>query len=87
MKLGIATVAAITALCYIVSLIVKAAGIKKKWTTIICSLSGLVLGLLALYTKMPDFPAADPITAAAVGSASGLAATGIDPAVKRLGSK
>ncbi len=30
------------------------------------------------------FPATDPITAAAVGVASGLAATGIDQAVKQL---
>ena len=41
-------------------------------------------GLVALYVGMPDFPATDPITAAAVGVASGLAATGLDQAVKQL---
>ena len=37
------------------------------------------------YAGMPEFPAADPITAAAVGVVSGLAATGINQAVKQLG--
>ena len=44
----------------------------------------LLLGLAALYVGMPDFPATDPITAAAVGVAAGLAATGLDQAVKQL---
>ena len=34
---------------------------------------------------MPDFPAGDYITAAAVGIESGLAATGINQAAKQLG--
>ena len=36
---------------------------------------------------MPDFPAADMLTAIAVGIVSGLAATGIDQTVKQLGSQ
>ena len=52
--------------------------------TVLCYLAG-VLGLVALYAGMPEFPAADPITAAAVGAVSGLAATGINQAVKQLG--
>ncbi|MEE1497332.1 MAG: enolase, partial [Clostridium sp.] len=36
---------------------------------------------------MPDFPAQDVINAAAVGIASGLAATGINQAVKQLGRR
>ncbi len=33
---------------------------------------------------MPEFPAADPITAVAVGIVSGLAATGADQIAKQL---
>ena len=36
---------------------------------------------------IPDFPATDYITAIAVGIVSGLAATGIDQAVKQLSEK
>lgn len=84
MDFGIATVAAVTALCYIVGLIVKASGLDNKWIPIICGVSGAVLGLVALYISVPDFPAADPLTAAAVGAVSGLAATGVDQAVKQI---
>lgn len=84
MDFGIATVAAVTALCYIVGLIVKASGLDNKWIPIICGVSGVVLGLVSLYIGVPDFPAADPLTAAAVGAVSGLAATGMDQAVKQL---
>jgi hypothetical protein len=33
---------------------------------------------------VPDFPATDPLTAAAVGGASGLAATGLDQITKQF---
>lgn len=50
----------------------------------ITGLFGIVLGILALRIGMPDFPATDYLTAAAVGGASGLAATGADQVVKQL---
>ena len=84
MDFGIVTVAAITALCYIVGLVVKDSGLDNKWIPILCGAFGIALGILALYMGMPDFPATDPITAAAVGAVSGLAATGVDQAVKQL---
>ena len=84
MDFGIATVAAIVALAYIVGLIVKASGIDNKWIPVICGVSGIALGILALYIGVADFPATDPLTAAAVGGASGLAATGLDQAAKQL---
>lgn len=84
MDFGIATVAAITALVYIIGLAVKATKLNNKWIPVICGVAGVALGLAALYLGVPDFPAADPLTAAAVGGASGLAATGIDQAVKQL---
>lgn len=84
MDFGITTVAAITALVYIIGLGVKATKLNNKWIPVICGVAGIALGITALYLGVPDFPAADPLTAAAVGGASGLAATGIDQAVKQL---
>lgn len=86
MEIGIASVAAITAICYLVGLIVKATPWNNdQYIPIACGLVGGVLGLVCLIIGMPDFPAADPITAAAVGVVSGLAATGIDQIGKQLG--
>lgn len=84
MEFGIATVAAITALVYIVGLVIKASALDNKWIPVIGGLTGIVLGVAALYIGVPEFPAADPLTAAAVGGASGLAATGIDQLTKQL---
>lgn len=85
MDFGIASVAAITVICYLAGLLVKASPWNNdKYIPIACGLSGGLLGLAGLYLGMPDFPAADPVTAAAVGIASGLAATGVDQAQKQL---
>ena len=81
---GLGTVAAITVLCYLAGTGVKTTPLDNKYIPIICGGTGLVLGLVALYAGMPEFPATDPITAAAVGVVSGLAATGINQAVKQL---
>lgn len=84
MEFGIATVVAITVLVYVIGLLVKATKMDNKWIPVICGLSGILLGILALYIGVPDFPATDPMTAAAVGGASGLAATGLDQVVKQM---
>lgn len=84
MDFGIATVAAVTALVYIIGLGVKATPLDNKWIPVICGLCGIVLGMAAYYIGVPDFPAADPLTAAAVGGASGLAATGLNQVAKQL---
>lgn len=84
MEFGIATVAVITALVYIIGIGVKATKLDNKWIPAICGVSGMILGILALASGMPDFPATDYITAAAVGGASGLAATGVDQVIKQL---
>ena len=81
---GIVTVAVITALVYIIGLGIKATNLDNKWIPVICGVSGIVLGIIALYIGVPDFPAMDPMTAAAVGGASGLAATGINQIAKQL---
>lgn len=84
MEFGIATVIAITVMCYLVGQIVKNTRIDNKWIPVTCGVAGLLLGIAALYIGVPDFPARDPLTAAAVGVASGLAATGFDQAAKQI---
>ena len=84
MEFGIASVAAVTVICYLVGLVVKASGLDNKYIPIACGLAGGVLGAVGLWLGLPDFPAGDPLTAVAVGIVSGLAATGVDQAVKQL---
>lgn len=85
MSFGIASVAAITVICYLVGMGAKAISVlDDKWIPIICGVSGCVLGLVAFFTGMPDFPATDILTAAAVGIVSGLAATGANQVTKQI---
>lgn len=81
---GVGAVAAITALCYLAGAAVKATALDNKYIPVVCGAVGLALGLVCLYTGAPDFPAQDPVTAAAVGVVSGLAATGVDQVKKQL---
>ena len=82
---GIANVVSITALCYLAGLVVKATKWNNdKYIPIACGTVGLALGIVALYLGVSDFPAADPLTAAAVGTVSGLAATGLNQAFKQI---
>lgn len=80
---GIAGVASITVLCYLIGEVIKATGVDNKWIPVICGVGGLILGIVASHV-MPDFPATDFISAAAIGVVSGLAATGINQAYKQL---
>lgn len=82
-SLGIASVAAITVIAYLAGIMVKCTSLNNKWIPVICGVTGLILGLLGLFV-MPDFPAHDYISAAAVGIVSGLAATGINQIAKQL---
>lgn len=83
-SLGIATVAAITVICYLAAQVTKATALDNKWLPVICGALGGVLGLVALYTGLPNFPATDPLTAISVGIISGLAATGINQIYKQF---
>lgn len=83
MDFGIATIAAITVLAYLLGVILKAIPVEDKWIPVSCGVSGLILGLVAFYIHMPDMPASDPITAAAIGTVSGFAATGINQVFKQ----
>ena len=86
MDFGIAGVAAVTVICYLLAQAVKATALDNKWLPVICGICGGVLGCVGMVV-MPDFPAGDPITAAAVGIVSGLAATGINQVYKQLSGK
>lgn len=84
-SLGIAAVAAITVICYLVGLVVKTTPFNNdKYIPIACGVVGGILGIVALYTGLPDFPASDPLTAVAVGIVSGLAATGVNQITKQM---
>ena len=85
MDYGIASVAAITVICYLIAQIVKATKLENKWLPIICGVLGGILGIVGMYL-MADFPATDPVTAVAVGIVSGLAATGVNQIAKQFGS-
>lgn len=85
-NIGIASVAAITVICYLVGLCVKAVpGVKDKYIPTCCGVAGAALGVAGMYLGLPDFPAHDPLTALAVGIVSGLAATGANQVFKQLG--
>lgn len=79
----IATVAAITVICYLIGMGCKAYGKIDKWIPIIVGAAGAVLGVVGMYT-IKDFPASDVLNALAVGIASGLASTGVNQVVKQL---
>lgn len=83
MDFGVASVAGITVICYLVGMLVKATGLDNKWIPVIVGIMGGTLGILGLYI-MPDFPATEWITAIAVGIVSGLAATGVNQVAKQL---
>lgn len=83
MDFGITGIAAITVLCFLAAQIAKATPIDNKWIPVICGVLGAVFGVFGMYT-MPDYPATDWITAAAVGVVSGLAATGAHQMYKQV---
>ena len=88
MDFGIASVAAITVICYLVGLIVKASPYNNdEYIPIVCGTVGGLLGIAAMACQVPDFPASDPLTAVAVGIVSGLAATGANQIIKQVGGK
>lgn len=73
--LGIASVAAITVICFLAGEAVKLSPLDEKWIPVICGFLGGILGVVGMYV-MPEFPADNVLTAIAVGIVSGLAATG-----------
>ncbi len=85
MSFGIASFAAITIIAYLAGFAWKTADkLPDKWTPVICGSIGCILGIVAYLIKVPDFPAEDILNAAAVGIASGFAATGIHQIYKQF---
>lgn len=83
MDFGITGIAAITVICFLVAQGIKATSIGNKWIPVICGMIGGALGIAGMYV-MPEYPANDVITAAAVGIVSGFAATGVHQAYKQI---
>lgn len=84
MDFGIASVAAITVIAFLVGLAAKnIPAIGNEWIPVLCAVVGGVLGVVGM-NIMPDFPATEYITAVAVGIVSGLAATGVHQIGKQL---
>lgn len=81
--MGITSIAAITVICYLLALGIKATPLDNKWLPTICGVLGGVLGAAGMYI-MPDYPAQDMITAVSIGIVSGLAATGAHQIGKQL---
>lgn len=87
MDYGIVNCAAIVIICYLIGLGVKCVpNIKNDLIPVVVGLCGLILGVVAFYIQIPDFPASDILTAAAVGVVSGLSATGVNEIKKLFGN-
>lgn len=83
MDFGIASVAAITVIAYLVGIACKTIkAVPDESIPVICGVAGAILGAIGLYA-MPDYPAQDIVTAVAVGIVSGLAATGVNQVFKQ----
>ena len=85
-NLGIMAMPAITVVCLLIAQGVKATALDNKWLPVICGVCGGILGVVGMRV-MPDFPAQDIITAAAVGVVSGFAATGVNQVYKQMTGK
>ncbi|NLL40069.1 MAG: enolase [Clostridiales bacterium] len=81
--LGFASVSSITVICYLAALIIKATPVDNKWIPAVCGVLGGIIGGFA-YHIIPSFPSEDPLSSIAVGIVSGLAATGVHQACKKL---
>lgn len=83
MDIGIASVASITVIAYLIGQTCKAVkGFPDSWIPLACGIAGGALGIIGK-AIMPDFPASDGLTAVAVGIVSGLSATGINQLYKQ----
>lgn len=84
MNFGTMEVGALVVICYLIGETVKVSPIDNKFIPVIVGFCGGILGVVAMFTGMPDFPAKDIITAIAIGIVSGLASTGANQVIKQL---
>ena len=68
MDFGIASVAGITVICYLLGQIVKATGLPGKWIPCIVGVFGGLLGIAGLYV-IADFPAAESMKPCSISTA------------------
>lgn len=78
---GVATVVAITVICYLVGMGIKASPINSDYIPPLVGVVGAILGLVGMVV-ITDFPASNILDALAVGIVSGLASTGINQITK-----
>ena len=85
---GVAEFVAITVVCLLAAQVVKSIWLvedeQRRIIPVLCGALGGVLGVVAWITGVPEFPAGDWLSAAAVGIVSGLAATGGHQMFKQL---
>jgi len=87
-NLGVASVAAITVICYLIGMFCKSSEhIADKRIPSIMGIFGAALGVVAYVTKMPEMGDVHILTAVAIGIVSGLAATGANQIVKQAGKE
>lgn len=84
MDFGIASVAGITVICYLIGQIIKATGLDNKWIPCTVGTAGAALWGCGNVHHACICPGGDALTALAVGIVSGLAATGVDQLGKQL---
>lgn len=83
--LGVAGVAAIAIICYLLGMGLKAwDSFDDRKIPVIMGIAGAVLGVLAYFFAQNIMPASDIITAIAIGIVSGLGATGINQIFKQM---
>ena len=83
-EFGVASVASITIICYLIGMWCKSSTIVKDNTIPpIMGLCGAVLGIVGYFIGMTDFASFDIMTSVAVGIVSGLAATGVNQIFKQ----
>lgn len=84
MNIEIASVAAITVICYLIGAILKGWDVfDDRKIPPIMGITGAALGALAFFVSPKIIPADDIITAIAIGIVSGFAATGINQIYKQ----
>ena len=81
--MGMAGVAAISVIAWLVGETVKLLPLDNRWIPVICGICGGGLGMVGMRV-MPVFTENDLMSAAAVGIVSGLAATGADQIGKQF---
>lgn len=82
--MDIAAVPVITVIAYLAAECVKLTAIPDNWLPAICGVVGAILGVVALYVSPGLIPATDILSAIAIGSVSGFAATGVHQVGKQF---